>query len=240
MRTSVVVAIASLLLPAGLCAQVVATPRILRPRPGDPAPLPPQADPIARTLAYQRLRISVESYPAVSYVQTSAFAGSSSSAWGTVGAGTRAEYRVSRLASATLDLTSSLYGGPVQLHTAELGTRIHQERSEHGVDPFIDLRVGYLAMSARPLDSFSEAFGLPAISGNSLLQYSHGWGALAGGGVDVGLTRTLSLTAALLAARSRMTSHDAYGPSISDPSFALTSLRLTLGLTYNPVRTLYR
>jgi hypothetical protein len=242
MRTRLILAIASLLLlPAGARAQLVPGGRILRPRPADPAPLPPTAGPIARAISYQRMRISIETYPAISFIQTSAFANTASSAWTTLGAGTRAEYRVTRLASATLDLTSSRLGGPVNLQSAELGTRIHRERSEHDVDPFIDLRVGYFAASTGSFGSVgNDPFGAPVGIGNSLLQYTHGWGGVAGGGLELGLTRTISMTTALLAVRSRMTSHQISARPAPDPSFALTSLRLTLGLTYNPVRTLYR
>jgi hypothetical protein len=242
MRTRLILAIASLLLlPAGAGAQLVPGGRIRRPHPADPAPLPPTAGPIARAVSYQRMRISVETYPALSFIQTSAFANTGSSAWTTLGAGTHADYRVTRLASATLDFTSSVLGGPVHLQTVELGTRLHHERSERGVDPFVDVRLGYFAASAGTFGTVgNDPFGVPLGVGSSILQYSRGWGGIAGGGLELGITRTFSMTTELLAVRGRMTSHQLDGQFTADPSFALTSLRLTLGLTYNPVRTLYR
>jgi hypothetical protein len=240
MRTRLLVAIATLLLPAALSAQrTPAQPRIVRPRPADPDPLPPTSGPIARAMSYQRMRISVETYPAISFIQTSAFANTGSSAWTALGAGTHADYRFSHLASATLDVTSSLLGGPVYLQSAELGTRLHRERSERGIEPFVDMRVGYFSASSGIFGTVGDdPFAVPAGVGNSLLQYSHGWGGVGGAGLELGLTRTLSVTTELLAVRGQMTTHQL--SSQSDPSFALTSLRLTLGLTYNPVRTLYR
>jgi hypothetical protein len=241
MRTRIVVAIASLVLPAVVSAQRVPMPGILRPRPTGPDELPRQPEPIARAMAYQRLRISVETYPLVSYVQTSSFANRQSAAWMTLGGGTRAEYRLTPIASATLDLTSSLVGGPVYLHTAELGTRLHAARSERRVEPFLDLRVGYIASSSGELGTLvNSPYGVAPANTPYSSQYSHGWGAVAGGGVEYGLTRTLSLTTALLATRWSMTAHDLTTASSAEPSYALTSLRYTLGVTYNPVRALYR
>ena len=241
MRIRVVVAFLSLLLPAALSAQRLPLPGTRRPRPAEPVPLGPQPEPIARAVAYQRLRISVESYPVISYVQTSGFATGGASSWTTLGAATRAEYRLTPFNSATLDLTSSFAGGPVYLHTAELGTRIHRERSESGLDPFVDLRVGYLAANDRGLDSFgNDPFGVPATNGGYRARYSRGWGGIVGAGAEYGLTRTLSLTTALLATRFRLTSHDFLSASPTDASFTLTSLRYTLGFRYNPVRTVSR
>ncbi|HEY2066887.1 MAG TPA: hypothetical protein VGG84_13105 [Gemmatimonadaceae bacterium] len=241
MRTRFVIAIASLLLPAVLSAQRIPLPRILKPYPTDPDPLPRKPEPIARALAYQRLRISIESYPLVSYVQTSGFANRASSSWMTLGAGAHAEYRLTDLAAASMDLTSSLAGGPVFLRTAELGTRIHAQRSERQLDPFVDLRVGYLTSSTGELGALvSSPYGVPAVNTPYTSQYSHGWGGIVGGGLEYGLTRTFSVTTALLATRYSMTAHDLSSTSTADPSFALTSLRFTLGFTYNPVRTIYR
>jgi hypothetical protein len=187
------------------------------------------------------MRISIETYPLVSYVQTSSFANRGSEAWMTLGGGTHAEYRVTSMAAATMDLTSSLVGGPVYLHTAELGTRIHAPRSERRLEPFVDLRFGYIASSSGALGSpIIGPYGVPAVNTPYSTQYSHGWGGIAGGGLEYGLSRTWSLTTALLATRWSMTAHDLTGAYPSDPSYSLTSLRYTLGFTYNPVRTILR
>src|SRR4051812_46933558 len=64
MRIRGLVAIALLLLPAGLSAQRNGRlPRIFGRGPAQPAPLPPQAVPIARELSYRRSHMSFESYP---------------------------------------------------------------------------------------------------------------------------------------------------------------------------------
>lgn len=240
MRIRTVVTIVSLLLPAGLSAQRLPRPGTRRPGPTNPGPLPRQPEPIARQAEYTRLRISVESYPLLSYVQSPGFADGGTSAWTTLGAGTRAEYRVTRFLAATLDLTSSFLGGPVRLETSELGARIGPERSVRQVDPFIDLRVGYIATSSRELgSSIDDPFGFPTPHGAFGSRYSRGWGGVVGAGLEYGLTPTFSLTSTLLATHSRMTSHDVLGAPVANSGFGLTSLRCTVGLRYNPVRPLH-
>jgi hypothetical protein len=239
MHIRTVVAIAALLLPAGLSAQRLPTPGNRRPRPSNPVPLPPQPEPIARHAEYTRLHVSVGSYPLLSHVQTSTALDGGASAWTTLGAGSRVEYRFARLAAATLDLTSSLVGGPVMLQTAELGTRLGPERSVRRLDPFVDLRVGYLALSSRGVSSsLEDPFGFPTAPGKGGSRYSRGWGGVAGVGLEYGLTPTFSLTTALLATHNRMTSRDVLAGSIASTSFGLTSVRYTVGLRYNPVRTI--
>ena len=141
MRTRAIVAIVLLLVPAALSAQRL--PRIgRRPGPTRPQPLPPQPPEIARELAYKRLRVSFESYPLISYVSVPSYVtGDGTSHWTAFGTGTRVDYRFTRFVSATLDLTSSFAGGPAIMNSAELGTRIHRERTESKAYPFLDVRV---------------------------------------------------------------------------------------------------
>jgi len=235
MRIRSIAAIATLLLPAGLSAQQLPMPG-RRPRPAMPQPMPPEAAPIARQLSYTRLRVSVESYPLLSVVQSSGLANGGNSSWLAFGAGTRAEYRLTRLMSATLDLTSSFLGGPMDLSTAELGTRIGRARSERRLEPFADLRVGYVAVASRELGSFiDDPVGYPVPHGTYGSRYSSGWGGVAGVGAEYGLTRTLSLTTELLTTHSRIEAHDVMNTT-AQPSFGVTAVRYVVGLRYNPVR----
>src|SRR5690348_2468746 len=99
MRTRAALAIVSLLLPAALNAQRIPLP-IGHRGPARPEPLPPQPAPIANELAYRRLRISVESYPMVSYFAAPTYATNGQAAsWASVGMGSRADYRITRLMS---------------------------------------------------------------------------------------------------------------------------------------------
>ncbi|HET9012697.1 MAG TPA: hypothetical protein VFN38_12820 [Gemmatimonadaceae bacterium] len=236
MRIRAVVAIL-LLLPAPLSAQRFPVPRTGR-DPARPVPLPRQPEPIARELAYRRLRLSVESYPLISYVQSPGLAADGrTSAWTTFGAGTRAEYRLTRHASATLDLTSSLVGSPLIVQTAELGTRLRPERTERRVYPFADLRVGFVSAYDRSLGPILyDAAGFPTPQSAYGIRYSNGFGGVAGAGMEYALTRTFSLTTGASVMVSRLTSHDFRGSQTVDPGFAMTSYRLTIGVRYNPVR----
>lgn len=240
MRVRTLVVIASLLLPAVSDAQR----RVLPPRiggtqdPARPTPLPGrQPEPIARELAYRRLRVSVESYPMVSYVQSPGLTSDGrGAAWTMFGAGTRAEYRVSRHVSATLDLTSSFLGSPMRIETAELGTRLRPERSERRAYPFVDLRVGYVSAYDGSLGSvIDDPYAFPGRYAYGS-RYSRGFGAVAGVGMEYDLTRTLSLTTAASAMRSRLTSQDFQDASRMSTGFGMTSYRYTLGLKYNWVR----
>jgi len=232
-RLTAVLAMVALLLQAASSAQQLPLPRIGRRGPVRPAPLPPQAEPIARNLAYKRMRLSVESYPLVSYVHSSGLTGDGLiSGWTTFGMGTRADYRVARNVSITLDMTSAFAGGPADVHTAELGTRLGSERSGRTLYRFIDLRVGYVSSSGGYFD-----YG-PTTSEAGAFRYSNGFGAVAGVGLEYALTRTLSLTTAGSVMRNHMTTHSLLGPGPDERSYALTLYRYTLGLRYNPVRVL--
>jgi hypothetical protein len=233
MRLGAVVAIVSLLLPGELSAQRFPLPGTGRRGPARPAPLPPQPELIARSLAYKRLRLSVESYPLISYVRSREFAD-----WTTFGMGTRADYRVARHLSVTLDLTSSFAGGPADVHTAELGTRLGSERSGRTLYRFADVRVGYVRSSSGYFDVIADGYGYPTNQVGDGFRYSSGFGAVGGVGLEYALTRTLSLTTAASVMRNRMTARTLVGAEPGERSFGMTLYRYTLGVRYNPVRAI--
>jgi hypothetical protein len=239
MRAGAVVAVVLLLLPAGASAQRSPWPGGWGQGPEWPAPLSPQPASIARELAYRRLPISVESYPVISLAQAPSFTSDGRTAtWASFGMGTRAAYRLTHNASATLDVTSSLAGSPVLMQTVEIGTRLSPERSESSrVYPFADVRAGYISAYDRSLASMSSGwYGFPTASGVYGARYSNGFGAVAGIGMEYALTRTFSLTTAGSVMRSHMTAHDFATPQTGVPTFAMTSYRYTMGIRYNPVR----
>jgi hypothetical protein len=151
--------------------------------------------------------------------------------------GTRADYRVTRQLSATLDLTSSFLGGPLVMETAEIGGRLRPERSERKLYPFVDLRVGYVYAYHsyfQPIgDVFESATPQPAAYGS---RYSQGFGGVGGAGIEYALSRTLSLTTAASLMRNRMTAHGFRGNRPTNDKYAMTSYRYTIGIRYNPVR----
>lgn len=237
MRIRAVVAIVVLLLPVESSAQRLRLPGIgsRRPRPAD---LPPQAPTIARELAYRRLPLSVESYPLISRIESSGFIGDGgASSWTTFGMGTRADYRVAPVLSATFDLTSSFLGGPVVMETAEIGIRLRPERNERRVYPFVDARVGYVYANHTYFQPFGDIFGSmtpqPAAFGS---RFSQGVGGVGGAGIEYALTRTTSLITAGSVMRTRMTAHGFNGSRPTNDTFSMTSYRYMLGIRYNPVR----
>jgi hypothetical protein len=233
MRVRAVVAVVLMLLPAGASAQRVPLPGTWGQGPAQPVPLSPQPPAIARELAYRQLPISVETYSLISFAQAPGFASDGRTAtWTSFGMGTRAAYRLTHNASATLDLTSSLAGSPVTVQTAEIGTRLSPERSESRVYPFADVRVGYITAYDRSLD---DPFGYLTTQGVYGARYSNGFGGVAGIGMEYTLTRTFSLTTAGSVMRSHMTAHDFASGVAAVPSFAMTSYRYTIGIRYNPV-----
>lgn len=233
-RLAALLTVGALSLPVELSAQRIPLPGTGRPRPARPATLPPQAEPIARNLFYKRMRLSVESYPLISYVRSPLSTGGPVSDWSTFGAGTRADYRLTRNASVTLDVTSSFAGGLTNFNTLELGTRLGRERSERTLYSFIDLRVGYVE-SYRSLGAAGE-FAFPSSESGPVFGYSNGLGALAGVGAEYALTRRFSLTAGAAMMRNRMTTGDYFSGQASSHSFTMTVYRVMLGLRFNPVR----
>lgn len=232
MRVRTVVAIVSLL-PAALGAQRL--PRTGR-RPTTPAPLPPQAPEIAKVLAYKRARLTIESYPFVSYIQSPAFPGAQTSSWSTLGQGTRLDYEFTRFFSATLDLTSTYAGGPAYLQTGELGARFHRERTESRFYPYLDLRGGLITSymksgNAVLADVTGFGTGLPD-------RMSHGFGAVAGIGTDFALNRSWSLTTEASVVRNNMTSRLLRAGESFQQNYGMTWYRYSLGFSYTAVRTI--
>jgi len=236
MRVHAVVAIVLLLLPAESSAQRLRLPGVGRR--ARPAELPPQAPTIARELSYRRLPLSVESYPLYSRIEATGFiAEGVNSSWTSFGAGTRADYRINRHLSATMDMTSSFLGGPTVMETVEIGTRLRPERNDRKLYPFIDVRYGYAYAYHSYFQPLGDPFGAssprPAAYSS---QYSHGFGGVGGAGIEYALTHTLSLTTAASAMRSRMTAHGFEGVRPTTDRYRMTSYRYMLGIRYNPVR----
>ena len=238
MRIHAVVAIVTLL-PVGLSAQRIPLPGSVVARgPARPADLPPQPAPIANELAYRRLRLSVESYPIVSLVQAPGGNGIGPiTTWTTFGMGTRADYRLTHYASATFDVTSSFLGGPSITETAEIGTRLGPQRSERKLYPFVDARVGYISAYSRTLATIDQN-GYPVPDGMYGSRYSRGFGAIGGAGLEYALTRMFSLTTSASVVRSRMTARDFQVEQTINRAYTLTAYRYTLGLRFNPVRSI--
>jgi opacity protein-like surface antigen len=240
-RGVVVLAFTPLLLPADLFAQRMRPPGIGDPwgGPTTPAPLPPQAPEIARQIAYKRLRVSMESYPLVSYVEAPGFAANSPiSSWTTLGMGTRIDYRMARNLSATLDGTSSVVGGPANTQTVELGMRFRPEHLERRFYPFVDARVGYV-QSYNTHAWPNDIYGNP--TGYSLAQstrFNRGFGGVAGAGFEVSLTRSFSLTSGLSVMRSHLFSfgNGVAATPLGGHEYWMTAYRYAIGLRYNPVR----
>ncbi len=238
MRIRAIIAIVVLMVPTEASAQRLRLPRMGR-GPTRPAPLPAPPATIARELSYVRLPVSVESYPLITHFQSSGFAAPNApSSWTSAGAGTRVDYRVTRHVSATIDMTSSLFGGPARTQTLELGTRLRPERSDRRVYPFVDFRFGYMLA----YNNYFQPFDLVDPYGTSTpgpgSRYSDGVGGIGGVGLEYALTRTLSLTTAGSVMRARMTTRSFQGANPSSDSYRMTSYRYMLGLRWNPVRFL--
>lgn len=228
MRYRAVVAFAILLLPSVAAAQRL--PRIGSRGVPRSTPLPPQPAIVNQALAYNRMRTSFESYPMTTFFNTGAFAGNGDSQWASVGMGTRVDFRVARLLSLTMDMTSSFLGGPVYAETAELGFRVGPRRTETSLYPFLDVRYGYfLTLNGGSGGGQELGFAVPG----SFINYSQGFGAIAGGGLEYTLTRRFSLTGGLTVARSNM-SAVMNRPMIGD-KYTMTSYRYVVALRYNGV-----
>ena len=215
--------------------------------PGSAVPLSPQPEIVARAtgmsrsrtnraLGVPRSRYTFETYPVLSHVVAPSYAnGRAISSWNSVGAGTQVEYRFSSYASVTGDVSSSMYGGPGNTQTAELGIRFHPEDREAALRPFVDVRAGY----GRTADQYSDlgGIGLGAASTVTMAQrYSHGFGAAIGGGAEYSLTNALALSTNVSAMRSNMSMYDYTGYSVpTTGSYTMTTYRLALGLRYSPV-----
>jgi hypothetical protein len=230
MRARAIAAIVVLLLPAELSAQRLPLPGTRRkPPPAHPAPLPPQAGPIARSVAYYRVRLSVEGYPLVTHMMGAGLTETS------FGFGTRAAYRLTDRVSATLDFTESVIGSPTRIETIELGARMRPERSDRRAYPFIDLRLGY-ARAMNGHISSGSMFVFPSERDVGGYRYSSGPAAVAGIGMEYDLSARWSLTTAASALQSFMTARNLFQEGSPVEQYGMTALRWTVGLRYNPVR----
>ncbi len=216
-----------------------------RPTGAQPAPLPPEMPAVARALAYRRSRWSVEGYPFVSLIQAPAVAGGGTTTETTAGTGTHGDFRLSDRFAATLDLTTSLPFTSTMTGSAEVGTRFRPMPWGEHVRPFFDLRVAYAYLYdtyAAPLEIFSPTNSGPTPSLANGGRSSRGAGGVVGTGLEYSLTQSLALTTQLSAMRGRMTTHQLTGgTNIPRPSesYWMTSVRYSLGLKFNPVRTLH-
>ena len=234
MRARTVVAIVAMLLPAALEAQRLPRPGT-KTRPGQPTDLPPAPTSIEMVLAVKRSRLTVESYPLVSRVQSPGFPSTNGlvSAWTTLGGGTRFDYRFSRFVSGTLDMTASAIGGPADFATAELGTRFHPARSESRFYPFADVRFGVMSSTTRIPTSLIDESGASRSPND---QYSIGFGGVAGIGTEYSLWRSWSLTTEVSVLRNRMHLTGLQASETAFGHYGMTWWRYSLGLSYNALR----
>jgi hypothetical protein len=235
MRTRTLIATVLLLAPMALSAQRIAIPLpIGRRGPAHPEPLPPQPGPVAQQLAYRRSHLSIETYPMVAFTDAPGLAGlGRGGSWASLGAGTHAEYRFAHYLAGTLDLTSTLYGGPAVTQTAEIGTRFQAQRGEGRWYPYLDVRGGYVA-THQSYGTFGDPFTDPVTQGG-YGRYSTGFGGIAGAGLEYAVTRMFSITSGASLLRGRLSMSDLYNPASNRERFTMTSLRYTIALRFNPV-----
>jgi hypothetical protein len=239
MRLRSLVAIA-LVVPCAAFAQRTAG-RIGGARPGQPVPLGRQPEVVARSTAMQRSRYAIETYPLFSRVVAPAFSNSGQiTSWNSLGAGTRLDYRFTQTLSLTGDVTSSLYGGPAQMETVELGMRFHPANMEVRIRPFADVRLGFEHSADQFSDQATLGFG-PASSLVTVERYSRGFGGVIGAGAEYSLTNTLSLTTGVSALRTNMKAYSYSVTSVptSGDAYLMTTYRLAIGLRYNPVYAMH-
>jgi hypothetical protein len=228
MRTRVSSLLALLALPAALEAQRL--PSIARRPTPLPAPLPPTAAPVARALEYHSSRWSAEAYGTISNVRMPTGAGLMN--FGAFGAGTHGGYRFADRFSGTVDLTTSLFGAPKNVQTAEVGGRFSPLPFNPEIRPFVDLRASYLRLS----DNYVSGADL----NDQLAGYARGFGGITGAGFEYSLTNSFALTTEVAALRARMTIYDADTPT-SIPganAYWMTSIRLAFGFKYSAGRVL--
>lgn len=228
MRIRVFIASALVVLPAVLPAQILRIPR--RGVQPEPAPLPPPAAPVARALALERSRWSGSAYALFSAIDAPNGEGGMSR-YALFGNGTHGDYRVSDHWNATFDITASYIGGTSQ--TAELGTRYSPLDWNTKARPFVDARAGYMRLSDSYVPSYTER-----LTANGA-RFSSGFGGILGTGVEYSVGRNFSLMTEILAVRNRMsvTSLSATSEMPFGSRYTMTSYRLAVGLTYNPLRT---
>jgi opacity protein-like surface antigen len=229
MSVRALVAIILVALPLAAEAQV-RMPRIGNRGPARPAPLPAVPSVLNREMRYVQRPYTVESYPLIAYYTASGL-GQGTSSWTGGGVGTRFDLKLTRIVSLTLDMTSTFVGGPVYAQTVELGTRFRPGPSEAKWYPFFDLRAGYAltADKARPVDLVSET---PALFART----HHGFGYVAGTGLEYALHPRVALTAAATYLRADLSPvfNPEYRPIRG--SSTLSAARYSVGVRYNPGR----
>lgn len=231
MRARIALTVVLLALPTvAASAQRLPLPR--RPGVARPAELPPQPGPIARELAYKRLPFSTETYPLISH-HSQGF-----SSWLVGGIGERVDYRIAPRLSATFDATQSFVGSPLRTMTYELGVRLRPDRDFRRIYPFADVRLGYMEAFQNQFRAYDvgDPFGAGAPGPGS--RFSHGFGGLGGAGIEYALSRMFSLTSSASIMRTRMSSRT-FLTNTEDSRFWMTTYRYTLGLRFNPVRTVH-
>ena len=197
-------------------------------------PSGPQPRVVSEAMRYVRLPLAVEGYNFVARMEVPGILGASGQTFTTGGAGTRLEYRLGRMAAATFDVTTSFIGGPIFNQTAELGMRLGPSRASADIVPFMDLRGGYFySLPRQQLGGFSST---PPINFATVMDYSYGPAAIAGGGVEFALTRLFSVTTAGSLARSYMTARPSIRSSSQPTKFTMESYRFIVSLRYNGVK----
>ena len=237
MRAGALVAVALVLVPAITSAQ---RPRIRMggqpPRVAGVLPEGPAARPVSEARRYQRLNVSMEAYPFVSRVTVPTHAGMAGEAFTTGGTGTRFEYRFHRMAASTLDLTSSIIGGPLYSQTAELGFRFGPSRASADIVPFVDVRGGYLySLPKQQLQPFNR--DLP-ITFATVTQYSKGPAMIGGGGIEFAATHRFSVTTAATYSRTFVTARPLMWWRTEPYKYTMSQMRYSIALRYNGVRAL--
>lgn len=234
MRARALIAIGLVVIPSLVGAQ---RPGIrIGGQPPRATPSGPQPRVVSQALRYHRLPLAVEGYTFVSRMDVPAILGASGQTFTTGGSGTRLEYRFSRLAASTFDLTSSFIGGPVFNQSAELGFRFGPSRASADIVPFIDVRGGYFY--SLPRQQLGDFANNPPINFATVMDYSYGPAAIAGGGVEFALSRLFSLTTAGAVARSHMTARPSFRASQLPNTYTMNSYRMTLALRYNGARAI--
>lgn len=236
MRVRACVAIALVLIPSLAYAQPRPGIRLggQPPRVAGAMPEGPQARPVSQALRYHRLNVSMEAYPFVSRVSVPSHAGLPGEAFTTGGSGTRFEYRFHPLAASTLDLTTSIIGGPVYSQTAELGFRLGPSRASGDVIPFVDARGGYLYSAPKQqLETLGTA---TPITFATVMQYARGPAAIAGAGIEFAATRRFSVTTAAAYSRTFVTARPLMWWSAEPYRYTMSQMRYSIALRYNGVR----
>jgi hypothetical protein len=243
MRSRLTLALLALSLPAAdLAAQRIRIPLIGRggPTPEVPVDKPPLAPGITEAMAYNRYRLSrfsVEQYPMLTYLQTTGFiAEGIPTSNVTLGDGTHIGFRVAPSLSLTLDMTSSVYGGPFSMGSADVGFRLKPWTSPR-FTPFADARMSWayttpgtgFGSAAVPTIFFARSMYGDFTSGS-------GNGVFFGLGVETRVTPQLSMTTALLTTRYSMEARDM--GTRREWEYTADATRLTVGLKYNHGRWL--